>query len=181
MLQLLIPGLEMYDEAKEEFITIRDQRIQLEHSLVSITKWESKWGKPFLAKEAKTPEETLDYIRCMTITQNVSEDTYRILTPENIEEINQYIEEPMTATIISETKKKSTGRAEVITSEIIYYWMISLTIPFECQKWHLNRLLTLINVCNIKNQPETKMSKQEIMNRNRALNKERQDKLNTKG
>lgn len=181
MLHLTIPGIEMYDEEKEEFIKFKEQKLQLEHSLVSITKWEGEWNKPFLSNDKKTQLETLDYIRCMTITQNVSEDTYRLLTPSNLDDINKYIERPMTATTIFNNKKKGGFSREIITSEIIYYWMVALNIPFECQKWHLNRLLTLINVCNIKNQPEKKMGRNEIINRNRALNKARKGKLNTKG
>lgn len=179
MLKIVIPGIELYDEEKEEFITTKPQTLHLEHSLVSLAKWESKWNKPFLTKDNKTYEETIDYIKCMTITQNVSDDTYRLLTSENIQQINEYINLPMTATTFSNQKK--TPSKEVVTAEIIYYWMISLNIPFECQKWHLNRLLTLINVCNIKNQPKKKMSKRDILNRNKALNKARREALNTKG
>lgn len=179
MLKIVIPGIELYDEEKEEFITTKTQTLHLEHSLVSLAKWESKWNKPFLTKDNKTYEETIDYIRCMTITQNVSEDTYRLLTSENIQQVNDYIELPMTATTFSNQKKPPSK--DVVTAEIIYYWMISLNIPFECQKWHLNRLLTLINVCNIKNQPSKKMSKRDILNRNKTLNKARREALNTKG
>ena len=179
MLKLTIPSIEMYDEVLDEFITTRPFSIQLIHSLVSISKWESKWKKAFLSKDKKTVEETIDYIRCMTITQNVPPEVYDRLTNDNIKSINEYIEAPMTATIIN-NKGGKTSR-EVITSEVIYYWMISLNIPFECQKWHLNRLLTLINVCNIKNQPAKKMSRREILNRNKALNEQRRKKLNTRG
>ena len=179
MLKLTIPSIEMYDEVLKEFIVTRPFSIQLIHSLVSISKWESKWKKAFLSKDKKTVEETIDYIRCMTITQNVPPEVYDRLTNDNIESINEYIEAPMTATIIN-NKGGKTSR-EVITSEVIYYWMISLNIPFECQKWHLNRLLTLINVCNIKNQPAKKMSRREILNRNKALNEQRRKKLNTRG
>lgn len=179
MLKIVIPGIELYDEEKEEFITTKPQTLLLEHSLVSLSKWESKWNKPFLTKDNKTYEETIDYIRCMTITQNISEDTYRLLTSENIQQVNEYIELPMTATTFSNQNK--TPSKDVVTAEIIYYWMISLNIPFECQKWHLNRLLTLINVCNIKNQPPKKISRKEIMSRNAALNAARRKQLNTRG
>lgn len=179
MLKIVIPGIELYDEEKEEFITTKSQTLHLEHSLVSLAKWESKWNKPFLTKDNKTYEEIIDYIRCMTITQNVSEDTYRLLTSENIQQVIEYIELPMTATTFSNQKK--TPSRDVVTAEIIYYWMISLNIPFECQKWHLNRLLTLINVCNIKNQPQKKISRKEIMSRNAALNAARRKQLNTRG
>ena len=180
MLQITIPAVELWDERKQEFITTKEQTLQLEHSLVSLSKWESKWCKPFLTKQEKTFEETLDYIKCMTITQNVDPEVYNYLTNENIEEINNYINAPMTATYFSDDKMAKSSR-EQITAELIYYWMIALNIPFECQKWHLNRLLTLIKVCNIKNQPPKKRSKKEIMSRNAALNAARRKRLNTKG
>ena len=174
---------EAWDEIKEEFVDAKYQTIQLEHSLVSLSKWESKWHKPFLSKLEKTAEETEDYIRCMTITQNVNPEIYKCLSPENIRTVNEYIKDPMTATWFSEDKSKTKGksRGEQITAELIYYWMIALNIPMECQKWHLNKLLTLIRVCNVKNQPPKKMSKKEIMARNAALNAARRKQLNSKG
>lgn len=180
MLQLIIPSCELWDENKKLFVYTKEQTLMLEHSLVSLSKWESKWCKPFLSKEDKKFEETIDYARCMTLTQNVDPTIYQYLSDENVKQINHYIDSPMTATWFSEDKKKPNSR-EQITSELIYYWMIALNIPFECQKWHLNRLLTLIRVCNIKNQPPKKRSKREIMSRNAALNAARKRKLNTKG
>jgi len=180
MLQITIPAVEQWDERKQEFVTTKEQTLQLEHSLVSLSKWESKWCKAFLTKQEKTIEETLDYIKCMTITQNVNPEVYNYLTNKNIDEINKYIEAPMTATYFSDDKIVKTSR-EQITAELIYYWMIALNIPFECQKWHLNRLLTLIRVCNIKNQPPKKRSKKEIMSRNAAINAARRKQLNTRG
>lgn len=180
MLRITIPAVEQWDEIKQEFILTKEQTLSLEHSLVSLSKWESKWCKAFLTKQEKTFEETLDYIKFMTLTQNVDPEIYKYLTNENIEEVNRYIEAPMTATYFSEDKTGKTSR-EQITAELIYYWMISLNIPFECQKWHLNRLLTLIKVCNIKNTPPKKRSKKEIMSRNAALNAARRKQLNTKG
>ena len=180
MLPITIPATELYDEYNQIFINVKEQTLHLEHSLVSLSKWESKWHKPFLVKTKKTFEETIDYVRCMTITQNVNSEVYKCLTNENIQSINEYIEDPMTATWFSKDRKtKSNG--EQITSELIYYWMISLNIPFECQKWHLNRLLTLIQVCDEKNKPPKKMSKKEIMSRNAALNAARRKQMNTKG
>lgn len=180
MLRITIPAVEQWDEIKQEFILTKEQTLSLEHSLVSLSKWESKWCKAFLTKQEKTFEETLDYIKFMTLTQNMDPEIYKYLTNENIEEVNRYIEAPMTATYFSEDKTGKTSR-EQITAELIYYWMISLNIPFECQKWHLNRLLTLIKVCNIKNTPPKKRSKKEIMSRNAALNAARRKQLNTKG
>lgn len=181
MLQLVIPlGPEIFDDAKQEFVTPETKTLQLEHSLVSLSKWESKWCKPFFSKEEKTPEETIDYIKCMTITQNVKDEVYSFLTRDNIMQINKYIEAPMTATTFPKNRKNG-GNKEIITSELIYYWMIELNIPSEYQKWHLNRLLTLIQVCNVKNEPAKKMSNKEIMSRNRTLNAARKKKLNTRG
>ena len=183
MLQIMIPAVEQWDEVNQEFVVTKEQTLHLEHSLVSLSKWESKWCKPFLSKEIKTFEETADYVRCMTITQNVDPNVYRYLTNENIKEVNQYIDAPMTATWFSkrEARRAGGGSGEQTTSELIYYWMISLNIPFECQKWHLNRLLTLIRVCNVKSQPNKKMSRREIMSRNAALNAARRKQLGTKG
>lgn len=180
MLQLVIPGKELYDERNNLFINTKPQVLTLEHSLVSISKWESKWKKPFLSKDSKTVEETIDYIRCMTISQNIEPNVYLNIGNDEIEIINKYIEDPMTATWFNEINhNKKTN--EVITSEIIYYWMIQLNIPMECQKWHLNRLLTLIRVCSIKNTPPKKMNKREIMERNTALNETRKKALGTNG
>ena len=179
MLKVTIPSIELYDERINEFFTTKEQTIQIEHSLVSLSKWESKWGKPFLTKEEKTHEESIDYIRCMTITQNVDDNVYKLIGQGIIEEVSRYIEAPMTATVFNTENKN--GSREIITAEIIYYWMIALNIPFECQKWHLNRLLALIKVCDIKNTPSKKMSKREIMERNRSLNLARREALNTKG
>lgn len=186
MLRITIPASseEYWDERKEEFITVsngKEQMIQLEHSLVSISKWESKWKKAFLGKQAKTDEEMFDYIRCMTVTQNVDPSVYDRLTAENIREINAYIEDPMSATTINHLPSSEKGGKDTITSELIYYWMIAYNIPFECQKWHLSRLLKLIDICNVKNAPQKKMSKAEIMKQNAALNAARRAKLKTKG
>lgn len=180
MLQITIPSTELWDEQKEEFVYTKEKTLQLEHSLVSISKWESKWNKSFLSSKEKTTEEIIDYIRCMTITQNVDPEVYTRLPNRTIQQIYDYINAPMTATVFSDTGRKG-GNRDVITSELIYYWMIALNIPFECQKWHLNRLLTLIRVCEIKNAPPKKMSKRETMSRNAALNAARRKKYNTKG
>lgn len=179
MLKVTIPSIELYDERINEFFTTKEQTIQIEHSLVSLSKWESKWCKPFLTKEEKTHEESIDYIRCMTITQNVDDNAYKLIGQGIIEEVSRYIEAPMTATVFNIENKN--GNREITTAEIIYYWMIALNIPFECQKWHLNRLLALIKVCDIKNTPTKKMSKRDIMERNRSLNLARREALNTKG
>lgn len=171
---------EIWDEKKREFIDEEITTIRLEHSLISISKWEAKWHKPFLSKEEKTLEETIDYIKDMTLTQNVKPEVYEHLSNGNIEEINKYIGDPMTATTFREDKRGRPNR-DIITSEVIYYWMVTLNIPFECEKWHLNRLLTLIRVCNAMNEPRKKMSKREIMSQNAAINAANRKRFNTKG
>ena len=182
MLQIDIPiSPEGWDEEKQEFVEPKYKSLQLEHSLVSLSKWESKWHKSFLSHSDKTEEETLDYIKCMTVTTNVDPDVYNHITREHIQKINDYITDPMTATCFSEKEQKGKLNNDVITSELVYYWMIALNIPFECQKWHLNRLITLIRVCNIKNQPPKKMGREELLKRNNALNAARRKKFNTKG
>lgn len=181
MLRITIPAGEEWDEINQEFIYSKEQTLQLEHSLVSLSKWESKWQKVFLSKKDKTYEETIDYIKCMTVTQNVNPDVYRRLTNKHLEQIDDYITSPMSATFFREDKSKRGRSREPVTSELIYYWMIALNIPFECQKWHLNRLLTLIRVCELKNTPQKKRSQKEIMQQNAALNAARKKTLNTRG
>ena len=175
-----LPEREWFDEEKLEFITTKKESFQIEHSLVSLSKWESKWCKPFLSKEEKTDEQVLDYIRCMTITQSVNPNVYFSLTADIFSQIEHYINSPMTATWISDDKNQKKNR-EIITAEIIYYWMIAQNIPMECQKWHLNRLLMLIRVCDIKNSPPKKRSRKEMLSNRAALNKARRAQYNTKG
>ena len=179
MLQVNIPATEYYDEANNEFILIEPRTIQVEHSLISISKWEAKWNKPFMGKEEKTPEEVLDYIRCMTITQNVDPLVYRALPASEINKIKDYINAPMTATWFNDRNKRPSNK--VITSELIYYYMVANEIPFECEKWHFNRLLTLIRICGEKNQPAKKMSKREAMAQQRSLNAARRARHNSSG
>jgi len=181
MLQIIIPDTEQWYEINSEFKYVKGQALQLEHSLVSISKWESKWEKPFLSKTPKTSSETLSYIQCMTLTQNVPLAIYGNLTMNNVHDIDNYVEAKMTASIVNDRNTQRGGPQEQITSELIYYWMISLGIPFECQKWHLNRLLMLIKICNFKNTPAKKMSQQQLMSRNSALNAARRAQFNTKG
>lgn len=181
MLSITIPAKEIYDESENKFVVVRkEQTLVLEHSLLSLSRWESKWCKAFLGKQEKTDEEILDYIRCMTVTPNVNPEVYYRLTKENVDEINKYINAPMTATTFYNDGGGPINR-DTITSELIYYWMIALNIPVDFQKWHLNRLITLIRVCSIKNSPPKKMSQSEIMRRNKALNEARKAQLNTRG
>lgn len=184
-LTIHIPSREIYNEETNEFFNVVGTTLKLEHSLVSISKWEAKWKKPFINQENKTREETIDYIKCMTLTQNVDDMVYNFLTNENLKQINDYISDPMTATWFSEeTKRGIRGRNRIVTSELIYYWMIALQIPVEFQKWHLNRLITLIQVCNEEQKQATngkKIPKREILSRNHAINEARKAALHTKG
>ena len=180
MLRITIPAVEQWDEEKMEFLSSEEMTLDLEHSLVSLSKWESKCQKPFYSKGERTLDEIIEYVKCMTLNENVPEDVYRNLTRDNVNDISAYIENPMTATTFNDKNAKK-GPNEQITAEIIYYWMVSLQIPMECETWHLNRLITLIRVCSIKNAPPKKMSKREIMNRNRSLNAARRQQLNTTG
>lgn len=179
MLEIVISTQELFDEETEMFSVVFTT-LQLEHSLVSLSKWESKFCKPFLGKEEKTTDEVLEYIKAMIITPDVSNTIIDRLSSDNLKEINKYINTKCSATWFNDSRPTKIGR-EVITSELIYYWMISLSIPFECQHWHLDRLLTLIQVCNEKNRPPSKISKSEQARKFRELNAQRRSQLGTTG
>lgn len=181
VLVLEIPGMEAWNEETEEFITFKPVRLQLKHSLISISKWEAKWHIPFFETE-KTYEQIISYIQCMTLNPDVKDDSlvYSQLTQENIEEIKAYLEDPMTATTIK-TNDKGGRNSQIVTSELIYCWMIQFGIPHEFEKWHISRLITLIRVCSEENKPKKKMSRSEIMAQNKALNAARKARLNTRG
>lgn len=181
MLQITTPARELWDEKAEQFIYVKPYTLQLEHSLVSISKWETKWHKAFLGKKKKTDEETLDYIRCMTVNQNVPREVYYSLSPNNIEEILAYINDPMTSVHFPENSSISPKSKDVVTSEVIYNWMIVLNIPIEFQKWHLNRLFALIRVYEMKNAPKKKRSRKEILLENSEINERRLKEWNTRG
>ncbi len=190
MFELKISAKEGWDASKNEFIQTKGTIICLEHSLVSLSKWEARFRKPYLSTEEKTREEILYYIKCMTITQNVDSKIYELLSEFDLQQINSYITDTATATWFNDRKQEGAAvtrqNKQVITSELIYYWMVSYRIPFECQKWHLNRLLTLIRICNIEEAKANakhggKMSKRDILSQNRSLNAARRQKFNTKG
>jgi len=181
-LVLEIPDGDLFDNDKLEFIPVKGCSLRLKHSLYAISEWESKWKVPFLEeKPPKTPEQMLDYVKMMTLNKNVDPNVYLLLTTEDWEKIRAYIEDPMTATWFND-KDKSRAKKKVVTSELIYYWMVAQNIPIDiCEKWHLNRLLTLIRVCSIESQPPKKMGKSSIMNQNRMLNEARKAKYHTRG
>lgn len=179
MLELHVLMSESYNEDTEEFIT-DIVKVQLEHSLVSLSKWESHFEKPFLGQSEKTTEESFWYIRAMVLTPDVPQEVFDNLTAEHYDAVNKYVTAPMTATTFREEPNKKRNQ-EIITAEVIYHWIISSNISWDCQYWHLNRLIALVRVCNAKNTPAKKMSPQEIARRNRDLNAQRKAELNTKG
>ncbi len=179
-LTVTIPGKELYDSAANRFIITKDHTITLEHSLLSIARWESKWHKPFISREEKTRDELIDYIRCMTLTQNVNPSVYYGIDNKTLKIILDYMQDPNTATTIKQQQKR--GNQKVITNEVIYYWMTALNIPFDpCEKWHFGHLMTLIEVCNIEQQPKKKMTKSESAARRASLNAARRARYNSKG
>lgn len=180
MLEVHVPEREWWDEGHERFLKTKPAILQLEHSLLSVSKWESKWKKPFLSDNEKTYGETIDYIRCMTINRNVDPYVYNALTPENLKEITDYIGETRSATTINKRGNRAPKKT-IITSEVIYSWMVTYGVPFECQKWHLSRLMMLIEVLQIENSPQKKMGRNEILRSNAELNRARRAKLHTKG
>jgi hypothetical protein len=180
MLRIIIEGDEYYNETTEEFMTFDDVVLDLEHSLISLSKWESKFQKPFLSSERKTTEEIYSYIKAMVLTLYVDEKVFDRISIRHLDEIQRYIDSPQSATTFGIMPERH-GPKEVITSELIYYWMIAFNIPFECQNWHLNRLFSLIRICNIKNTPSKKMPRHEIAARNRELNAQRRAALGTAG
>ena len=182
MLELTIPMQEVFDESEDRFVVTQASVIHLEHSLVSISKWEAEFEKPFLETENKTAEEILAYVKFMTLTPNVSDLVFNNLTEKNIEAINKYVSKKMTATWFKNQLSSRGGNSgSLITSEIIYYWMISHNIPLECETWHLERLMTLIRVVNEKNKPPKKMSRQEAIAQQRSLNAQRRQAAGSRG
>jgi len=180
MLTITVPGIEMFDDKTQEFTTQGDFVLELEHSLVSLSKWESIYEKPFLGADSKTSDEIFGYVKAMTLTPKVPEEVYLKLSSANIEAVNAHIDAKMTATWFSETTGAPKSR-DVITAELIYYWMTVFTIPFTCETWHLNRLFTLIRICNIKQSKPKKMSRTESAARNRELNAQRKTQLGSTG
>ena len=180
MLRITIPKQELWDEKKEEFINVEEKTLQLEHSLISLSKWEAKWHKPFLKDEEKSVEETIDYIRCMCTTPNVDPGIFKYVTDEIVQQVSDYINDPMTATTIW-SRDSGLPSKEKITSEVLYSAMVERGIPFECQKWHLNRLIMLIRVFNERNSEKKKRSTREIAREQAAINAARRKALHSKG
>jgi hypothetical protein len=180
MLRIIIEGDEIYNEETEEFGSFNDVVVDLEHSLISLSKWESKFQKPFLSSAEKTSEETFGYIQAMVISPEIDPDVLFRCSQKNINDVQEYIESSQSATTFGQMPERR-GPGEVITSELIYYWMVAFQIPFECETWHLNRLFSLIRICNIKNSKPQRMSRVEAAQRNRELNAQRRREFGTSG
>lgn len=180
MLTIKVGGEEAFDEGTQSFVVTGGRDLDLEHSLVSLSKWESIHEKPFLGKEEKSPEEVISYVKCMMVDPKTPEEILHELSEDNFKRINDYLDAKMTATWFSEQPGQPKSR-EVITSELIYYWMTGFNIPWEAQYWHLNRLFTLIRICSVKSEKPKKMSRGEIARRNRELNAQRRAQLGTSG
>lgn len=180
MLKIIVPGTEFYNEVDATFSTVEDTVLQLEHSLVSLSKWESEFQIPFLSSNDKTTEQVYTYIKAMILTPNYPDNIASFFSQQNLAEVNEYIDSKESATTFGEMPKQR-GRGEIITSELIYYWMVAFNIPFECETWHLNRLFALIRICNVKNSKPKKLSSGEIAQRNRELNAQRKAALGTTG
>lgn len=178
-IQIHIPKREIYDEEKEMFIDVNEYNLTLEHSLLSISKWESKWHVPYITKKEKTSEQVLDYIRCMNTGKPIPEEVYNYIPGEELDKIVKYINDPMTATTVK-TRNNEQNR-EILTSEVIYYYMFECNIPKECERWHINRLMTLIGVFGVKRDTGTKLSRSEAIARNKMINERNKAKYHTRG
>lgn len=180
MLPVYIPDIELFNNATGEFSYIKGGHLVLEHSLVAIHRWESKWKKPYLSNIKKTREESVDYIRCMIVDGSVDDEVLDMIPDHLMKEIDDYIHDPMTATTFADSKSSPPSR-NPITAEVIYWQMTVLNIPIEFENRHLNQLLTLIHVCTVKNGPKEKMSKQELYERHRKINEMNKKRFNTRG
>jgi hypothetical protein len=181
MLRLSVPGSEFFDDSTSEFITTEPLELELEHCLAAVSKWESKFETPFLSAKEQTHPETLAYVKCMILDPKFDFDAPFELSPENLDIVNTYINSKQTATTFAKEHTQTSRTSEIVTSELIYYWMVSFNIPFECEYWNLNRLLALVKICSIKNSKPKKMSRNEIAQRNRDLNEARRAAMGTSG
>lgn len=182
MLTVHIPDVELFNNATGEFSYAKGGTLTLEHSLVAVHEWESKWKKPYLSQKKKTREESVDYIRCMIVEGHVDDEALRAIPNDVMTTVDNYIHDPMTATIIhSEGQSSNSSNGTFTTAEIIYWQMTVLNIPIVFETRHLNKLLTLIKICSIKNGKPKMLSKQERYERNRKINEQNKKRYNTKG
>lgn len=180
MLRLVV-GEDGFNDETQEFIVIDPVVVDFEHSLVSLSKWESEYQKPFLSSVERTNAEIFGYVKAMVVTPGVGQETLVNLSDDQIKELQQYIDSPQSATTFGVMPQANKGRGETITAELIYYWMVAFKIPFECETWHLNRLFALIRICNIKNSKPEKRSQHDMAVERQRLNAERRARLGTKG
>ena len=179
-----VPKSEVYDEENDIFYEIKNEvTLVMEHNLIAISRWESKFHKPYLTKDTKTNEEILYYLECMTITKGVESYVYRCIPKSELLRITEYINDPMTGTTVRESPyAKKQGKEEIQSAELLYYYMFKLGIPKECENWHLNRLMTLMKVYGAKDEkPDGKASRSELIARNRAINARNRSKYHSKG
>jgi hypothetical protein len=181
MLRISIPGSEFFDESTSTFFITEPLDLELEHCLAAMSKWEAKFEKPFLSSKQPSHAEVLAYVKCMVLNQDIDFDSPFELPSETLELVNTYINSKQTATTFAEEHTRTSKTSEIVTSELIYYWMVSFNIPFECERWNLNRLLALVKICSIKNSKPKKMSRNEITQRNHELNEARRAALGTSG
>lgn len=179
-LTIKVPAADLFDPKSGRFITTKEITLTFEHSLLSISKWEAKWHKSFFLSTQKTDEENLDYLRCMCLTKDVDPNVFKSLGVKNAKVISDYIADPMTGTTIKHQKDRPSR--EIITSELVYFWMSNFGIPFSpCEKWHFNRLMTLIEIASIKNTPPKKMGAREAAHQRSMLNAQRRAKFHSRG
>lgn len=178
---ITIPAGQLYSESENRFYKVEETTVELEHSLVALSKWESKWHKPFLTKDQKTRAEVIDYFRCMCLTPSIEPLVFNAIKDREFVRIMKYIDDPMTATTITHHSSTKRGNTGTVTSELIYYWMGEYNISKECEWWHINRLFKLIEITSVKRQPEKKMSKRDIAAQNKSLNAMRRARHGSRG
>lgn len=178
MLEIELEELEAWDDKKQEFVVLKNEVVCLEHSLKSISEWEAKWKVPFLDTTPRTKQMILDYVSCMVVSE-VPKGFLERLKTRDFSRIQEYIDDSRTASWIS--SEDNTNDGSKVTSELIYYWMVTAGIPFSAEEWHLNRLMMLIKIYGEKNKPEKKRSREDILERNRELNEKRRREMGTNG
>lgn len=181
MLELHISETELWDPVSEKFLLVKEQSLPLEHSLLSISKWEEKWHKPMplINNERLSGDEFLDYVRCMTISRNPDPLVYRCITAREVEAIMAYINDPHTATWFGNEKSGGNDKRP-LTTELIYHLMFAFGVSKECEKWHLNRLMTQLRVEYEESKPSKKKTPAEIAERHRMLNAKRRAEARAK-
>lgn len=183
MLRLTLPSTDFWDPRKEEYVQIGGYEVDLEYSLFTIARWESKWKKPFITSLPKfTRKDEIEWYKAMCMTEGIPDEAWMVMTPKIRQDIYDYVTDPMSATTINHRGPKTPGGPKTImTAELVYYYMVTLGVPFECEHWHFNRLMKLVDVCFVKNSPPKKMGKQEAAQMYRELNARNRAKYNSRG